>query len=209
MSVSLRPAIGGAPEDASIDGSAPVFVALGSNLGDRLGTLLAAVEELDRLPMTRVERRSRFIETEPEGPPGQGPYLNGVAQLRSRLEPRPLLEALLAIEHRHGRRRASEQPQGPRTLDLDLLLHGQRVLREGDLVLPHPRMHQRHFVLAPLAEIAPRTLHPLLHASVESLLRATRTGSSDIRSETTSTTSSTERTVRSAPSGRGGWSGFG
>lgn len=148
-----------------------VFIALGSNLGDRAATLRHAAGELDRLPGTRLERLSRFIETAPEGPPGQGPYLNAVAQLRSGMPPRRLLEAMLAIERAHGRRRELQVRHGPRTLDLDLLLHGDLILSEPGLVLPHPRMHERRFVLEPLAELAPRLEHPLLHSSIDSLLR--------------------------------------
>lgn len=149
-----------------------VFVALGSNLGDRAATLRRAAAELDRLPGTRLERLSRFMETPPEGPPGQGPYLNAAAQLRSELPPRRLLEALLEIERSHGRLRDPQQRHGPRTLDLDLLLHGDLVLAEPGLTLPHPRLHERRFVLAPLAEIAPRLRHPLRGSSIESLLRS-------------------------------------
>ena len=175
-SAAAAAAAGTAPASGT---ASEIFIGMGSNLGDRAATLRQAAGELDRLPGTRVERLSRFHETAPEGPPGQGPYLNAVAQLRSDLPPRRLLEAMLAIERAHGRRRDRETRNGPRTLDLDLLLHGDLILSEAGLVLPHPRMHTRRFVLEPLAELAPRLRHPLLDSSIHSLLRAIGDRSAD------------------------------
>ncbi len=137
-------------------------IALGSNLGDRERTLQGALRRLDCAPGVVVLKRSTWHETEPElgpegGPEGQGPFLNGVALVETTLTPEALLNLLQAIEHKAGRTRTV--PNGPRTLDLDLLWHGESRRDSSELTLPHPRMHQRTFVLAPLAEIAPD--HPL------------------------------------------------
>ncbi len=130
------------------------YVALGSNLGDRAAHLEAAVRELDSTAGVRVLRRSSWIETAPVGgPPGQPRFLNGVVELDSELEPEALLAELLAVEQRHGRVRAERN--GPRTLDLDLLLFGSRLVHSERLDVPHPRLEEREFVLAPLAELAP------------------------------------------------------
>jgi len=128
------------------------YVGLGSNLGDRAATLRSALAALGGLPDTRLLRCSTFHETQAVGgPPGQPPYLNAVAALRTGLSPRRLMEALLEIERRHGRVRTVRD--APRTLDLDLLLYGPRRIAEPGLTVPHPRMWQRDFVLRPLAEL--------------------------------------------------------
>ncbi|MCG3128971.1 MAG: hypothetical protein CHACPFDD_03867 [Phycisphaerae bacterium] len=130
-----------------------VFIALGSNLGDRERHIREGLATLESDGAARVLRCSSLHETEPVGgPPGQGRYLNAVAELWTLCSPHALLDALLAIEARHGRRR--EERHAARTLDLDLLLYGERVIRDARLEVPHPRMWEREFVLAPLREIA-------------------------------------------------------
>jgi 2-amino-4-hydroxy-6-hydroxymethyldihydropteridine diphosphokinase len=131
-----------------------VFVALGSNLGDRSAALDLALRELARDRATRVLRRSTWIETEPVGgPDGQGMYLNGVVELETARSARALLALLLAIEARAGRTRGERC--APRTLDLDLLIYGDEEIDEPGLTVPHPRLEERAFVLEPLAQLAP------------------------------------------------------
>ncbi len=133
------------------------YVALGSNLGDPERQLGVAFAALGGLGGTRLLARSRLYSTSPQGgPPGQPDYLNAVARLETRLDPRGLLRRLQAIEQRAGRQRTERW--GPRTLDLDLLLHGDLLLDTPELTLPHPRMAERAFVLVPLAEVAPEGL---------------------------------------------------
>ncbi len=134
------------------------YIAFGANLGDPVAAFTEAVQRLDTLPSTRVVGRSSLYRSAPVGVAGQPDYLNAVIALDTALAPRPLLEALLAIEHDGGRRRDS--PMAPRTLDLDLLLHGDAVIDEPGLQVPHPRMHERAFVLLPLAEIDPAASIP-------------------------------------------------
>jgi 2-amino-4-hydroxy-6-hydroxymethyldihydropteridine diphosphokinase len=129
------------------------YVGLGSNLGDREATLRAALGDLDSSPGVRVAAVSTLIETEPVGYLDQPSFLNGVAALETELSPRALLDLLLAVERRHGRRREGVPQGGPRTLDLDLLLYGEAELDEPGLRVPHPRLHERAFVLGPLAEL--------------------------------------------------------
>ncbi len=133
---------------------ASVYIGLGSNVGDRIAQLTGALAELDRTPGVRVVACSSFHETAPVGgPPDQGPFLNAAAELATRLRPHELLAVLLDVERRFGRVRSV--PNGARTLDLDLLLYDLESVRTADLVVPHPRMWTRSFVLAPLAEICP------------------------------------------------------
>jgi 2-amino-4-hydroxy-6-hydroxymethyldihydropteridine diphosphokinase len=144
------------------------FVGLGSNLGDRMSRLRFARDALARLPATRVLACSAVYETAPVGGPAQGPYLNAVASLETALAPWPLLEGLLAVEAEAGRIRRGA-PDEPRVLDLDLLLYGDAVLESPGLVLPHPRLHERAFVLTPLAQLAPELRHPVLDATMAAL----------------------------------------
>lgn len=134
-------------------GPAVAYVALGSNLDDPRGQVERAIAALDALPGTRVLAHSRLYHTPPWGIVDQPAFVNAAARLQTTLPPRALLDALLGIERRAGRVRAVRN--GPRVLDLDLLLYGDVVLDAPDLVLPHPRMHERAFVLLPLAEFAP------------------------------------------------------
>lgn len=129
------------------------FVALGSNLDDPRKHVLQAMDDLAALPDTRVLRRSSLYRTAPVGEPDQPDFINAVVQVDTELDPPALLDGLLAIERRHGRMRSRRN--APRTLDLDLLLYDGRTIDTQGLQLPHPRMHQRAFVLLPLAEIAP------------------------------------------------------
>src|SRR5690606_21690034 len=131
-------------------------VGLGGNIGDVAAALRAALAALDALPGTRLLRASRFYRTPAWGVAAQPDFINAAAVVETTLAPRVLLEALLAIERDHGRERAADGSRwGPRTLDLDLLLHGDAVIDEPGLVLPHPQLHARAFVLVPLAEVAP------------------------------------------------------
>ena len=131
------------------------YVALGSNLGDRERTLLAALDALAAEPGIVVAGVSRLRDTEPVGLLDQPRFLNGAAALETDLGPRELLETLLAVEQRFGRVRDGVPAQGPRTLDLDLLLYGAERLDEPGLHVPHPRLHERRFVLEPLADLDP------------------------------------------------------
>ena len=131
------------------------FVGLGSNLGDREGTLRAAVGRLRSLQATRVLRVSTLRNTEPVGYVDQPRFLNGVVELETVLPAHELLDVLLELERGFGRDRSASPPRGPRTLDLDLLLYGGEEIAEPGLEVPHPRLHERRFVLEPLAELDP------------------------------------------------------
>lgn len=133
---------------------ADVFLGLGANLGDRGGALRSAVADLAQLPGMRLRAVSTARRTRPVGGPPQPDFVNAAARFECALTPRRLLNALQAIEWRHGRIRGV--PNGPRTLDLDLLLYGQGALSAPGLELPHPRLNERLFVVEPLAELAPR-----------------------------------------------------
>lgn len=134
------------------------FVALGANLADPVAQVRAALEALTRLPESRLLGTSSLYRTAPIGIHGQPDFINAVAALETSLAPQALLATLFTIEAQFGRRR--DYRHAPRTLDLDLLLYGDETLDTPELQLPHPRMHLRAFVLAPLLEIAPECVIP-------------------------------------------------
>jgi len=140
------------------------YVGLGSNLGDRRAALDGALAVLE------PRRVSRIVETAPWGLLDQPPFLNAVAEIETELEPRALLDLLLDVERRFGRRR--DVRWGPRTLDLDLLLYGDRRVSEEGLDVPHPRLAERRFVLEGLAELCPDRPVPGLDRTIRQLLEA-------------------------------------
>lgn len=143
-----------------------VFIGLGSNMGNREKLLKKALERIERfMPIQAV---SSVYETEPVGYAAQGWFLNMALQAVTRLFPEVLLEHLQDIEAALGRQRAVTN--GPRTIDLDILLYGTAVIVTAHIIVPHPRLHERAFVLAPLAEIAPALEHPVLHTNITALL---------------------------------------
>jgi 2-amino-4-hydroxy-6-hydroxymethyldihydropteridine diphosphokinase len=163
----------GAPRShPSLGRAVDAWVALGSNLGDRAAHLAAAIAALRAHPEIRVTALSAVYETDPVGPPPQGPYLNAVVRLRTTLAPQALLACLLEIEAGEGRQRGERW--SARSLDLDLLFYGALVIDEPGLRVPHPHLHERAFVLEPLCDVAPRLVHPVLGETVEDLARRMR-----------------------------------
>ena len=153
------------------------YIALGSNLGDRLEHLRSGARLLEAHRGVRITGKSKIFETEPVGGPDhQGAYLNAVARLESRFGARDLLSILLEIELVRGRVRSERW--GPRTLDLDLLIHGLERIDEPGLIVPHPRLHERAFVLEPLADLALDLEIPGLRTTVQAL--RTRVGSAGV-----------------------------
>lgn len=145
------------------------YIGLGSNLGDRRDYLDRALRALDEHGGIEVEKVSSYRETEPVGgPPGQGGYLNAAAALRTDLSADDLLKMLLQVEQTLGRVRSERH--GPRTIDLDLLLYGDLIVEHPWLIVPHPLMHERLFVLEPLVEIAPQVVHPVFECTLRDLL---------------------------------------
>ena len=137
----------------------PAYIGLGANLGDARAALASALAALAQIPCSTLHATSAVYRSAPQGEGASGPdYLNAVALLHTRLTPLALLHALQAIEQAHGRLRP--YPNAPRTLDLDLLLHGQTVLATPELTLPHARLHQRAFVLQPLLALSPELHAP-------------------------------------------------
>jgi 2-amino-4-hydroxy-6-hydroxymethyldihydropteridine diphosphokinase len=145
---------------------ATAYIGLGANLGDRMTTLQTAIQRLQTLGS--IERVSSLYETEPVGYLEQPPFLNAVVALDTALAPAELVGALLSIERDLGRMRSF--PNAPRTLDLDLLMVDNMILDTPELTLPHPRLHERAFVLVPLVEIAPELVHPGSGKTIPELL---------------------------------------
>ena len=148
-----------------------VFIGFGSNVGDRIDFCDRAVTLLSLLPHSQLIGVSLLYETEPvydHAQPGKDWFLNGVIQLETNITPKSLLSLLREIERALGR--GEETRSGPRTIDLDLLFYGQLVIDEPDLVVPHPRLHQRRFVLMPLSELDPLWMHPSRHRTMTQLL---------------------------------------
>jgi 2-amino-4-hydroxy-6-hydroxymethyldihydropteridine diphosphokinase len=145
------------------------FVGLGANLGDRRRNIHAALLKLRETPNVKVSRVSSLLENPAQGgPPNSPPYLNAVAEVRVTTSALAFLKRLLKIEKELGRSRRKKWE--PRLIDLDLLLWGDQIISAQDLVVPHPLMHERIFVLKPLAEIAPQAVHPVLQMTVAGLL---------------------------------------
>ena len=154
------------------------YVGIGSNLGDRKGYCMAALERMAEIPGCKVLGHSDWYLTEPVGVEGQDWYVNGAASLSARIPAEDLLAHLLAIEKHLGRVRAERW--GPRTIDLDLLLFGEEIINSSNLKVPHPLMHLRRFVLVPMAQLAPHAIHPVLGLTIEALLEQSPGSSQDV-----------------------------
>jgi len=151
------------------------FIGIGTNLGDRAGNYREAIQRIAGLPESRLVRQSSIYETEPIGEV-KGAFLNGAVEVETELAPEVLLRKLLAIERVMGRKRVKgRKPPGrgkykPRIIDLDLLFFDKEIVDTRALQIPHPRIQERRFVLAPMSELAPSLMHPKLNASISELL---------------------------------------
>lgn len=147
-----------------------VYLGIGSNLGDKQKNMNEAVKLLGNEPKIIIEKVSNFIISKPMGEVKQDNFLNGAIEIKTLLEPLELLKVVNDIENKLGRVR--EIHWGPRTIDIDILLYGDRVIRNEELIIPHYGMYQRDFVLQPMNEIAPQVIHPLLNQTIYQLLLA-------------------------------------
>lgn len=145
-----------------------VYLGVGSNLGDRKSYLQRASELVRKIPATSFLRSSSVRETAPIGGPAQGKFLNAVWEIETKFSARELKDRLLEIEAQLGRRRS--EPNAPREIDLDILFYGDQVIDEKHLQIPHPRLHERAFVLEPLSELVPEFLHPQFKKTIRELL---------------------------------------
>jgi 2-amino-4-hydroxy-6-hydroxymethyldihydropteridine diphosphokinase len=145
------------------------YLSFGSNQGDRLGHLQQALRLLIDHPQIRLLSASSFYETEPVGFVDQPWFVNAAVALETTLPPDELLGACQAVEQRLGRKRDPKLRFGPRSMDIDILFYGDEVIEEPDLIVPHPRLHQRASMLVPLLEIDACMTHPLLHQTIEAL----------------------------------------
>lgn len=152
------------------------FIGIGTNLGDRLANFREAIERIGNVPQTRVLRQSSIYETEPVGDGIRAPFLNGAVEVETEMNAEALMRRLLAIERTMGRKRvrgrkaASRGKYKSRIIDLDLLLFNKETINTRSLKVPHPLLHERRFVLAPLSELAPAFIHPQLNLSISELL---------------------------------------
>ena len=167
-----------------------VYLSLGSNLGNRGANLREAIRRLGDLG--EVRRTSRIYETEPQELKRQPWFLNCAVELETAKMPRQLLSAILSIERAMGRRRSATTQKGPRNIDIDVLLFGVSVIHLPELTVPHPALHQRRFVLAPLAEIAGDTIHPVFKRSIRDLRDALPATAGSVRLSTLTKTSTAE-----------------
>jgi 2-amino-4-hydroxy-6-hydroxymethyldihydropteridine diphosphokinase len=152
------------------------YIGIGSNVGDKIHNCRRAIEEMGRLPGCKIAVCSSLFKTEPEGVTQQDWFINCVLQLTTTLSPFQLMQNLLSIEYAMGRRR--KRRWEARIIDLDILLFGQEVMRSRDLVIPHPLMHKRRFVLEPLAQLVPELIHPVLKVTIDRLLHEVAIGPS-------------------------------
>lgn len=181
--------MGSASSHSTISTPSRAAIALGSNLGDRSGALEAAAGAVAAHPQISLLRAATPVETEPVGPVPQGRYINSAITVETSLRPRELLDALLCVERTLGRQRGGEVRWGPRVIDLDLLLYDDTIINHPGLIVPHPRMHERRFVLGPLAEIAGSWVHPVLRRTIADLLACIDLASRDAHATSTGTPS--------------------
>lgn len=157
------------------------YIGFGSNIGDRLKHLQNAIHALSKTEGINLQKISSVYKTDPVGYEAQGQFLNGVAAIQTNFSPLFLLHTLKNIETAVGRQRRLRW--GPREIDLDILIYGDLCLRTEKLVVPHPEMHLRRFVLVPLAEIAPNLVHPVFQESIQTLLNRLENGKSVLKKE--------------------------
>lgn len=147
------------------------YIAIGTNMGDRLANYRKAAQLISELPETRLTRRSSLYETEPHGR-ARNWFLNGVVEIETELDARELLKALQKIEAALGRKRTKKTASVSRAMDLDILLYDAETIESRNLVIPHPELQSRRFVLLPLSELAPAYKHPTLAETISALLVA-------------------------------------